>query len=55
MIKIKEFYESHLGTLYLLEKAYISSRYLSRDYDREERILSFAESVKEALRWLEGI
>jgi len=55
--KIKEFYERYLETLYLLEEAYISSRYLPRDYDEEiaERILNFAEIAKEVLEWLEGI
>lgn len=52
---IKEFYEENLETLYLLEEAYITSRYLPRQYDREiaERILKFSERILEVLKWLE--
>jgi len=44
-----------LEILYLLEEAYISSRYLPREYDKDiaERILKFAEKVLEVLEWLE--
>ncbi|PUA32578.1 MAG: hypothetical protein B7O98_06280 [Zestosphaera tikiterensis] len=53
--KLSEFYEKYLEVLYLLEEAYISSRYLPRQYDREiaERILKFAEKTLEVLEWLE--
>ena len=52
---IKNFYEENLETLYLLEEAYITSRYLPRQYDREiaERILKFSEKILEVLKWLE--
>jgi len=55
MRKLSEFYEKYLEVLYLLEEAYISSRYLPRQYDREiaERILKFAEKTLEVLEWLE--
>jgi len=53
--RLKEFYKKNLETLYLLEEAYISSRYLPREYDEDiaERILKFAEKVLEVLEWLE--
>lgn len=43
---LDEFYKENLETLYLLEEAYITSRYLPRQYDREiaERILNFSEN-----------
>jgi len=49
---LRRFYEENLGTLYLLEEAYIASRYLPGQYDREiaERILRFAEKSLEVLR-----
>ena len=52
---IEEFYHGNLETLYLLEEAYISSRYLPREYDREiaERILEFADKVLKVLECLE--
>jgi len=33
--ELKEFYKENLEILYLLEEAYIASRYLPREYDRE--------------------
>jgi len=53
--RLKEFYERNLEILYLLEEAYISSRYLPREYDKDiaERILKFAEKALEVLEWLE--
>ncbi|MGQ4916090.1 MAG: HEPN domain-containing protein [Candidatus Asgardarchaeia archaeon] len=52
--RLKEFYKKNLETLYLLEEAYISSRYLPREYDEDiaERILKFAEKVLGVLEWL---
>ncbi len=53
--RLREFYEKNLETLYLLEEAYISSRYLPREYDKDiaERVLKFAEKILEVLEWLE--
>ena len=53
--RINGFYKENLETLYLLEEAYISSRYLPREYDREiaERLLEFSKNVLEVLKWLE--
>ena len=41
--------------LYLLEEAYISSRYIPREYDKEiaKRVLDFAEKIMEVLECLE--
>jgi len=52
---LKEFYEENMEALYLLEEAYIASRYLPREYDREiaERILGFAKKALEVLECLE--
>ncbi|RLE55733.1 MAG: hypothetical protein DRJ30_03265 [Candidatus Methanomethylicota archaeon] len=52
---LKKFYDENLEILYLLEEAYITSRYLPRQYDREiaERILNFSEKILEVLKWLE--
>ena len=52
---LREFYDKNLETLYLLEEAYIASRYLPREYDREiaERILEFSKRALEVLEWLE--
>jgi len=49
---LRRFYEENLEILYLLEEAYIASRYLPRQYDREiaERTLRFAENSLEVLR-----
>lgn len=43
-VRLREFYEKNLETLYLLEEAYISSRYLPREYNKDiaERVLKFA-------------
>ena len=53
--KLREFYENNLEMLYLLEEAYISSRYIPREYDKEiaKRALDFAEKVLEVLECLE--
>ena len=53
--RLQEFYEKNLETMYLLEEAYIASRYLPRQYDKEiaERILKFADKVLKVLEWLE--
>ena len=52
---LREFYEENMEALYLLEEAYITSRYLPREYDREiaERILGFAKKALEVLECLE--
>ncbi|MCD6487905.1 MAG: HEPN domain-containing protein [Desulfurococcales archaeon] len=52
---LQRFYNENLETLYLLEEAYISSRYLPRQYDKEiaERILEFAGRALEVMEWLE--
>ncbi len=41
--------------LYLLEEAYISPRYIPREYDKEiaKRVLDFAEKIMEVLECLE--
>jgi len=53
--KLREFYENNLEMIYLLEEAYISSRYIPREYDKEiaKRALDFAEKVLEVLECLE--
>lgn len=53
--RLREFYEENLETLYLLEEAYITSRYLPREYDKDiaKRVLNFAKKVLEVLEWLE--
>jgi len=55
--RLREFYEGNLEALYLLEEAYIASRYLPRQYDSEiaGRMLKFAERALEVVRWLEGL
>jgi len=52
---LKRFYEENLEILYLLEEAYISSRYIPREYDEEidRRILDFSKKALEVLEWLE--
>lgn len=52
---LNEFIGGNLETLYLLEEAYISSRYLPREYDAEiaSRILRFGEKILEVFRCLD--
>jgi len=52
---LKQYYKQNLETLYLLEEAYITSRYLPREYDKEiaQRILNFAEKTLKVLKCLE--
>jgi len=42
---LKKFYDENLEMINLLEEAYITSRYLPREYDEEiaRRVLEFAE------------
>lgn len=53
--KLKTFYEENLEKLYLLEEAYVTSRYLPREYDRRiaEKMLRFAEEFREVLKCVE--
>lgn len=53
--ELKEFYDKNLEPLNLLEDAYITSRYIPREYDRElaERMLEFAKRALEVLKWME--
>ncbi len=53
--RLQEFYEENLEAIYLLEEAYIASRYLPREYDEEtaKRILKFANRALEVLECLE--
>jgi len=53
--ELKEFLDKNLEVLNLLENAYITSRYVPREYDRElaERILTFAGKALEVLEWVE--
>jgi len=53
--ELKRFYEKHLEMLNLLEDAYITSRYLPREYNRElaERVLEFIKKALEVLEWIE--
>ncbi len=53
---LRDFYRDNLEVLYLLEEAYITSRYLPREYDEEiaGRVLRFAEKAREVLRCLES-
>ena len=54
---LKDFLSENLETLYLLEEAYISSRYLPREYDREiaDRVLETADRILEVFRCLESL
>jgi len=53
--KLEKFYHENIALLYLLEEAYITSRYLPRQYDKEiaKRILKFAEYALEVFEWVE--
>lgn len=52
---LRNFYEENLEMINLLEEAYITSRYIPREYDEEiaERVLKFADKVLEVMEWLE--
>ncbi len=52
---LRKFYEENLETIYLLEEAYITSRYLPREYGKDiaERILNFADEALKVLKCLE--
>jgi len=52
---LKRFYDENLEMINLLEEAYITSRYLPREYDEEiaRRALEFAEKALEVMEWLE--
>lgn len=49
------FYRENIELLYLLEEAYITSRYLPRTYEKEiaRRALKLSESAKEVLECIE--
>jgi len=53
--EIKDFYRRNLEILYLLEEAYVSSRYLPRKYEEEiaERTLNFANKMLKVFECLE--
>lgn len=53
---LDEFVEANLEGLYLLEEAYITSRYLPREYDAEiaSRVLKLGEKLLEVFRCLES-
>jgi len=53
---LSEFIEANLEALYLLEEAYISSRYLPREYDAEiaSRVLKLGERMLEVFRCLDS-
>ena len=52
---LKRFYDENLEMINLLEEAYITSRYLPREYDEEiaRRALEFAEKALEVMECLE--
>ncbi|MCD6209170.1 MAG: HEPN domain-containing protein [Thermoproteales archaeon] len=52
---VEKLLQENMETLYLLEEAYITSRYLPRQYDKEiaERMLKFAEKALGVLKCLE--
>jgi HEPN domain-containing protein len=52
---LEEFYREKMELFYLLEEAYITSRYLPRTYEEEiaKRSLKLSEAVKEILECLE--
>ncbi|MGQ9596260.1 MAG: HEPN domain-containing protein [Thermoproteota archaeon] len=52
---LKQFYDENLEVLTLLEDAYITSRYLLREYEKEiaEKVLGFADKALGALEWME--
>jgi len=52
---LKKFYDENLEMINLLEEAYITSRYLPREYDEEiaRRALKFAEKALEVMECLE--
>jgi len=55
--ELKGFYDKNLEMLNLLEDAYITSRYLPREYDKElaERVLEFTKKALEVLEWIERL
>lgn len=52
---VEKLLQENMEALYLLEEAYITSRYLPRQYDKEiaERMLKFTEKALEVLKCLE--
>ncbi|MEM3826599.1 MAG: HEPN domain-containing protein [Nitrososphaeria archaeon] len=53
--ELETFLDQNLEGLYLLEEAYVSSRYLPREYDRDiaDRILKLGEKILEVFKCLE--
>lgn len=54
--ELENFIEDNLEGLYLLEEAYISSRYLPREYDMNiaEKLLKLSEKALEVFKCLES-
>jgi HEPN domain-containing protein len=54
--ELENFIQDHLEGLYLLEEAYISSRYLPREYDMSiaAKLLNLSEKVLEVFKCLES-
>ncbi|MFP3952301.1 MAG: HEPN domain-containing protein [Candidatus Bathyarchaeia archaeon] len=54
---LEAFYNDNIELLYLLEEAYITSRYLPRTYEEEiaKRILQFSKAAKEVFQCLETV
>jgi len=52
---LEDFYEENLEMIHLLEEAYITSRYLPREYDGDiaRRALKFAKKALEVMECLE--
>lgn len=55
--ELNDFLNRNLEAMYLLEEAYISSRYLPREYDKEiaTRILKVGEEAIEVFKCLESL
>ena len=53
--EVREFFDKNLEAINLLEDAYVTSRYLPREYDEKiaEKMLDFAKEALEVLRCLE--
>ena len=55
--ELNDFLSRNLEAIYLLEEAYISSRYLPREYDEDiaAKVLKLGEEILEVFRCLESL
>jgi HEPN domain-containing protein len=56
-MELNDFLSRNLEAIYLLEEAYISSRYLPREYDKDiaARALRLGEEILEVFKCLESL